>query len=159
MKKWIRWFQFLCVPAGLDPPAGSVQRGTAGLWRPRSGLTVSGRHSMCHQDRLHLQHAGTVMFTHRVSLMFVVTQSYIYYWLSVLSVCINWVHGLSVVGTRCVCPGLGQIHPADSQFQHHRDEAEEHWHNQDPDYCGPHWRKLPGQLLAWGDSLLMSYEV
>ena len=55
-------FQFLCILVGMDPLAGSVQCGTAGLWWPRGGLTVSGGHSMCHQDRLHLQHAGLVKF-------------------------------------------------------------------------------------------------
>ena len=60
---------------------------------------------------------------------------------------------LSLAGARRLCPSLGQIHPADSQLQHHRDEAEEHWHHQDTDHCGPHWWKLPGQLLARGDAL------
>lgn len=52
----------LCFVAGVDPTVGSIQCGTAGLWWPRGGLSLSGRHSLCYQDRLHLQYAGLLIF-------------------------------------------------------------------------------------------------
>lgn len=56
-----------CVAAGVDPPAGSVQRRTPGLRRPRGGLPVSGGDPLRHQDRVHLQHAGLLIFTDGLS--------------------------------------------------------------------------------------------
>lgn len=53
-------------------------------------------------------------------------------------------------GEGCVCAGSGQVHPAHSHLRHCRNEAEEHWHHQDPHHCGPHRWKLSGKLLAWG---------
>lgn len=52
-----------CVTVGMDPLARSIQCGTTGLWWPWGGLPVSRGHPMCHQNSLHLQHAGLRIFT------------------------------------------------------------------------------------------------
>lgn len=52
-----------CVTVGMDPLARSIQCGTTGLWWPWGGLPVSRGHPMCHQNSLHLQHAGLRTFT------------------------------------------------------------------------------------------------
>lgn len=82
----------------------------------------------------------------------------------VLVLC-SWSHNealtclLSAAGARCLCPGLGPVYSADRQLQHHRDEAEEHWHHQDADHCGSHWRELPGQLLARGEPITFLFPI
>lgn len=57
------------------------------------------------------------------------------------------------VGARRICTGSGPLHAADGQLGHHRDEAEEHRHHQDPHHGGSHRWKLFRKLLAWGELL------
>lgn len=61
--------------------------------------------------------------------------------------------GLLTAGTRRLCSGPGSLLPADSQLQHHRDEAKKHRHHKDTHYSGSHRRQLPRELLARGGSL------
>lgn len=148
---------YACVTVSMDPLAGSVQCGTTGLWWPWGGLPVSGGHPMCHQNSLHLQHAGLQIFPPKL-----IPSSF-------LACAWNWPHQkcnilwlvcscesslkaalLFVARARCLCPSTGEIHLTHCLLQHHRDEAEEHWHYQDAHHRGPHWWELPGQFLAWG---------
>ncbi len=55
------------------------------------------------------------------------------------------------VGARRIRTGSGPLHVADGQLGHHRDEAEEHRHHQDPHHSGSHGWKLFRKLLAWGE--------
>lgn len=128
--------------AGMDALPGRLQRGASGLRRHRGGLAVSWRNPLRHQDRVHLLHTGTaVCFGGLVPVLLTwqrVDPKHCCYFASV------------TVGEGCVCAGSGQVHPAHSHLRHCRNEAEEHWHHQDPHHCGPHRWKLSGKLLAWG---------
>lgn len=135
--------------AGMDAVPGCFQCGPAGLRRHRGGLAVSGRNPLCHQDSMHLLHTGAAATTPGSYRIFLFIQ------LPSDTDCLR----VRTVGEGCVRAGSGEVHPADGELRHRRNEAEEHRHHQDPHHCGSHRRQLPGQLLARGVLLLLLFKL